>query len=98
MPKVVHPFVFSATIKVFVTADEIRLFNASWPCSTLRSTRSYWFEFDTINGELTDTDCPESDDGEAASAIAEDCKRFYFEANGPFGSSSQARTDANEDY
>ena len=60
--------------KVIVTHNEVDQFNQSWPCSSLRS-RSYWFEFDA-NGDLVDTDVPEQDDGEAASALAQDAKDF----------------------
>lgn len=61
--------------KVRVSRHGVALFNAQWPCSTLRSTRAYWFEFD-IAGDLIDTDCPEQDDGPAAAAMADDCKAF----------------------
>ena len=61
--------------KVQVTREGVALFNASWPCSSLRSSRSYWFEFDDDN-DLVDTDCPESDDGPASVAMAADCKAF----------------------
>lgn len=77
------PRVFSGNpLKVIVSRDEIRLFNSRWPCSTLRDSRAYWFEFDA-SGDLIDTDCPESDDGPAASAIADDCKAFLFDARLP---------------
>jgi hypothetical protein len=68
--------------KVIVSRQEVRAFNASWPCSTLRDTRSYWFEFGA-NGDLVDTDCPDQDDGDAATAMAEDCKRFLFKGTIP---------------
>jgi hypothetical protein len=68
--------------KVFVSRDEVARFNASWPCSELRSTRSYWFEF-ADNGDLVDTDCPEQDDGRAASAMADDCRQFLFDGESP---------------
>lgn len=61
--------------KVFVSRQEIASFNSQWPCSKLRSTRSYWFEFDD-RGDLVDTDCPEQDDSSAASAMADDCRDF----------------------
>lgn len=61
--------------KVQVTREGIALFNARWPCSTLRTSRSYWFEFDQ-HWDLVDTDCPEQDDGPAASALADDCKAY----------------------
>lgn len=61
--------------KVRVSADGIAVFNASWPCSNLRASRSYWFEFDA-DGDLIDTDCPEQDDGPAASALCDDCRDF----------------------
>lgn len=61
--------------KVFVSRDDVATFNAQWPCSELRSSRAYWFEFDE-SGDLVDTDCPESDDGAAALAMTEDCKAW----------------------
>lgn len=70
------------TRKVIVTADDVAAFNRQWPCSELRSTRAYWFEFDA-SGDLIDTDCPESDDGAAALAMSEDCKAFLFDDETP---------------
>jgi hypothetical protein len=64
--------------KVIVSREEIAEFNRRWPCSSLRTSRSYWFEFDK-NGDLVDTDCPEQDDGDAASALADDCRAYLFE-------------------
>lgn len=64
--------------KVQITQSDVEAFNRQWPCSELRANRTYWFEFDP-NGDLVDTDCPEQDDGSAASAVADDCKRFLFE-------------------
>jgi hypothetical protein len=64
--------------KVRVSRGGIAAFNARWPCSTLRDSRSYWFEFDS-SGDLVDTDCPEQDDGPAALAMSEDCKAFLFD-------------------
>lgn len=64
--------------KVIVSRSEVASFNRAWPCSTLRDSRSYWFEFDA-DGDLIDTDCPESDDGSAALAMSEDCKAFLFD-------------------
>lgn len=58
--------------KVRVSAEGVASFNRGWPCSTLRSSRAYWFEFEP-DGDLVDTDCPESDDGPAALAMAADC-------------------------
>jgi hypothetical protein len=66
---------FAGSRKVNVTRAGIALFNAQWPCSELRPSRSYWFEFDTA-GDLVDTDCPQHDDGPAASALADDCKAY----------------------
>lgn len=60
---------------VIVSRVGIALFNAQWPCSTLRDTRAYWFEFDE-SGDLVDTDCPEHDDGPAATALADDCRAW----------------------
>lgn len=67
--------------KLIVSKEEVKAFNAQWPCSELRSTRAYWFEFDK-EGDLIDTDVPQQDDGPAASAMAEDCKAYIF--NGDF--------------
>lgn len=61
--------------KVIVPRDDVAAFNAQWPCSTLRATRHYWFEFDS-SGDLIDTDVPEHDDGPAAVAMAEDAWKF----------------------
>lgn len=61
--------------KVRVSRLGVALFNARWPCSTLRPSRAYWFEFDA-QGDLVDTDCPAQDDGPAAAAMADDCKAF----------------------
>lgn len=63
--------------KVRFSREAVALFNAQWPASTLRSERAYWFEFDS-DANLVDTDCPEQDDGPAASAMAEDALQFYF--------------------
>lgn len=77
------PTLFSANRrKVIVSREEVENFNRSWPCSELRATRAYWFEFDA-NGDLVDTDVPEQDDGSAASAMAEDCKAFLFNDDAP---------------
>lgn len=70
------------TNKVIVSRDDVASFNRSWPCSELRSTRTYWFEFDA-SGDLIDTDCPESDDGAAASAMADDCRAWLFDDESP---------------
>lgn len=64
--------------KVRFTREAIALFNAQWPCSTLRATRSYWFEFD-LKGDLVDTDVPEQDDGNAARALSDDAKAYLFD-------------------
>lgn len=71
MPSIVHR-------KVITTRDEVSAFNRAWPCSELRSERHYWFEFDA-SGDLIDTDVPEQDDGSAASAMADDCRRYLFD-------------------
>lgn len=64
--------------KVIVECQEVVAFNAKWPCSELRSTRRYWFEFDA-RGDLIDVDVPEQDDGRAAAAMADDCKAYLFD-------------------
>ncbi|MDX3966147.1 MAG: hypothetical protein QHD01_06045 [Bradyrhizobium sp.] len=64
--------------KVIASRSEVAAFNAQWPCSTLRATRSYWFEFDA-SGDLVDTDCPQHDDGPAALAMSQDCHALLFD-------------------
>lgn len=64
--------------KVIVSRDEVAAFNRQWPCSELRSTRAYWFEFET-NGDLVDTDVPQHDDGAAATAMSQDCLKYLDE-------------------
>jgi len=61
--------------KVRVTREGVLCFNATWPCSELRSERAYWFEF-AENGDLIDTDVPEHEDGGAATALADDCRKW----------------------
>jgi len=68
--------------KIIVSRAGVAAFNATWPCSTLRPTRAYWFEFDA-GGDLIDTDCPEQDDGPAASAMADDCRAYLFDGMPP---------------
>lgn len=67
--------ILTNTRKVRVSMDEVATFNRRFPCSELRSSRAYWFEFDQ-SGDLVDTDVPEHDDGNAASAMADDCRRL----------------------
>lgn len=62
--------------RIIVPANDVATFNSRWPCSTLRTEHgNYIFEFDVI-GDLIDCDVPESDDGPAASAMADDCREF----------------------
>lgn len=68
--------------KVRVSKEGVARFNAQWPCSELRATRSYWFEF-ADSGDLIDTDVPEQDDGSAASAMADDAREFLFNSDLP---------------
>lgn len=68
--------------KVRVSRDGVRAFNYTWPCSELRDTRAYWFEFDAT-GDLVDCDVPESDDGSAATAMADDCRAFVLDGKLP---------------
>ena len=72
------PNIWNNSRKVIVSREEVENFNRRWPCSELRPTRAYWFEFDA-DGDLVDTDVPEHDDGSAALAMSEDCKAFLFE-------------------
>lgn len=68
--------------KVRVSSAGVESFNRGWPCSSLRASRAYWFEFDST-GDLVDSDLPESDDGPAASAMADDCREFLLEGTAP---------------
>lgn len=61
--------------KVIVSSDSVASFNRAWPCSELRASRAYWFEFDA-QGDLVDTDVPESDDGSASVAMSQDCLAY----------------------
>lgn len=65
--------------KVRVSRVGVALFNRRWPCSKLRETRAYWFEFDEGSGELIDSDVPHQDDGPEAAALADDCRAFYID-------------------
>lgn len=67
--------------KVIVSRDGVASFNRGWPCSELRDC-AYWFEFDAA-GDLVDVDVPESDDGGAASAMADDCRAFLVDGTRP---------------
>ena len=71
-------FSIVAPRKVRISKEGVAAFNRAWPCSELRSTRAYWFEFDSC-GDLVDVDVPESDDGLAASAMAQDAKAFLLD-------------------
>ena len=68
--------------KVRVDATGVALFNASWPCSRLQTTRAYWFEFDE-SGDLIDCDVPEHSDGPESVAMADDCKAWLDEGESP---------------
>ena len=68
--------------KVRVSATGVALFNRRWPCSQLRESRAYWFDFDE-SGDLVDCDVPEHDDGPAAVAMAADCLAWLDEGESP---------------
>lgn len=69
--------------KVRVSREGVTSFNRAWPCSSLRDSRAYWFQFNTESLDLEDTDCPESDDGPAASAMADDCRDYLRDGTRP---------------
>jgi hypothetical protein len=73
---------FEGTRKVRVSRTGVGAFNLGWPCSELRDSRAYWFEFDA-NQNLIDTDVPEQDNGPAASALSQDCEAFLFDGTVP---------------
>lgn len=81
--------------KVRVSKEGVAAFNARWPCSTLRDSRAYWFEF-AANGELVDVDIPEQDDGPAASAMADDCREWFFNERWPEWAPEDAPTPIAE--
>ena len=68
--------------KVQVSRTGVLAFNQTWPCSKLRSERTYWFEFDD-NQDLIDSDIPEQDDGDAALALSQDCQAWLFDLVSP---------------
>lgn len=68
--------------KVRVSKEGVAAFNRTWPCSSLRETRAYWFEFD-CNGDLVDTDVPEQDDSDAAVAMSKDCQAWLEDGTSP---------------
>lgn len=68
--------------KVRVSSEGVADFNRRWPCSELRASRAYWFEYDA-DGDLIDVDVPQQDDGGAATAMAADCKAWLFDGDAP---------------
>lgn len=68
--------------KVRVSREGVASFNRGWPCSELRFSRAYWFEFNAA-GDLIDSDLPHTDDGPAAAAMCEDCKAWLFDGTAP---------------
>lgn len=68
--------------KALITREGVALFNAQWPCSKLRSSRAYWFEFDE-SGDLVDCDVPEQDDCAESLALCDDCKAWLFDDEMP---------------
>lgn len=74
-----NPFIRSISPRiVMITREGVALFNARWPCSRLRDTRCYWFEFDA-DGDLIDCNVPEHDDGVEALALCDDCRAWLFD-------------------
>lgn len=72
------PHVRTMGYKIIVSREGVAAFNRAWPCSKLRDSRCYWFEFDD-DRDLVDTDCPQQDDGPEASAMADDCRTYLFD-------------------
>ena len=79
--------------KVIASPADVRRFNFAWPCSKLRASRAYWFEFDS-SGDLIDTDCPESDDGPESAAMADDCRAYLESGDLPEWAEEEAETAA----
>lgn len=61
--------------RVYYSEEDIRKFNAVWPCSPIIPMEGYFFEFDW-RGDLVDSSIPEHMDGDAASALADDARAF----------------------
>jgi hypothetical protein len=61
--------------RVLVSRQEVTAFNSRWPCSELRDSHTYWFEFDDADN-LIDTNVDVRGDGSAASAMADDCRHY----------------------
>lgn len=65
-----------AYVNVNVSADEVRAFKASWPCSGLPS-RAIGFQFDKRNGDLVDVwGTREEHDGPALLALSHDAGNY----------------------
>lgn len=62
---------------VHVSKRGVAAFNSTWLGSGLIN-KVYWFQFDS-DQNLVDTNVSEFDDGEAASALADDCKAYLFD-------------------
>lgn len=59
---------------VFVSANDVRLFNSTWPCSSIPE-RACWFEFD--DGDLVDLSAHLSSiDGPELVALSNDAQNF----------------------
>ena len=64
-----------AYYRVTVSANEVADWKRYWPCSGLPS-RSLSFTFDKRNGDLVDTNAPESVDGAALVALSHDAQVY----------------------
>ena len=67
-------------IEVSFDAEEIALFNASFPCSGIPA-RDVFFQFEKKTGDLVDMSdhLREVENGAAVSALCDDAKAFAFE-------------------
>ena len=64
-----------ADYRVTVSANDVAEWKRYWPCSGIPS-RSLSFTFDKRNGDLVDTDAPESADGAALVALSHDAQTY----------------------
>ena len=60
--------------RVTCSADDVRGFNATWPCSGLHNAVSFTFHKST--GDMVDVHHPGSNDGEALAALSRDAQAY----------------------
>jgi hypothetical protein len=68
-----------ALYRVTVSANEVRKFMQSWPCSDLSADHGVSFTFDKQTGDLVDVFHPGASDGPALVALSRDAQRYAHE-------------------